>query len=271
MAHGAPATAHATRFRPLVLCPLAAEASALRRPLARAGLTNVRVLVTGLGSACADAARTALHGDTPPSLVVLVGTAGGLADTPAALIAEEIVDAEGQSLGFTYVPLTGAGGRGRRRVVGLTGPVSSVAAKARLATASGAVACDMESAEVLGVCQRAGVPLAVVRGISDGPHDALPREVLSFVDPQGRTRPGSVLAALLRRPSLLTALLPLARRTRHAMAEAAELVVQVLHAHQRGASAPHATGNAGPGAGLAADATVDLDPAPDGHTSGGRP
>jgi adenosylhomocysteine nucleosidase len=271
MAFGDRPIADAPHFRPLVLCPLAAEASALRRPLVRAGLGAARVLITGMGSACAEVARTALLGDSRPSLVVLVGTAGGLADTPPALIAEEIVDADGRLLGRTFVPLTNAEGPGRRRIAGLTGPVSSIAAKARLAAASGAVACDMESAEVLGVCRQAGVPLAVVRGISDGPHDALPREVLGFVDLQGRTRPGQVLATIIRRPELLAVLLPLARRTRHAMAEAAELVVQVLHAHQRGASAAPPAATTDTAAGPPADATVDLDPVADGTAERGRP
>jgi adenosylhomocysteine nucleosidase len=90
--------------------------------------------------------------------------------------------------------------------------VASVADKASLFHATGAVAVDMESAAVAAVAADHGLPFLALRVILDGANDALPASVLRAFDPAAAARPR--LWPLLWAPSDWGRLLRLALRYR---------------------------------------------------------
>lgn len=89
--------------------------------------------------------------------------------------------------------------------------LASAAAKAALHRASGALAVDMESGAAWRFAQARGLPFAALRAVADGPEDVLPEAASVGLNPDGSPAPWRVLAALLRHPQDLPALLRLAR------------------------------------------------------------
>lgn len=85
--------------------------------------------------------------------------------------------------------------------------------KAAMFGGTRALAADMESHVAARVAQRHGLPLAVVRVISDAASDDLPPAALVGMKPDGGMALGAVLASLARRPTQLAALI---RTGRHA-------------------------------------------------------
>jgi 4-hydroxy-3-methylbut-2-en-1-yl diphosphate reductase len=157
---------------PVICAPLRVEARALRRGLRGANdLAAVDVLRTGYGPArsAASAARLEPSGGG----IVVGGVAGGLADDLSVgdLVVATEVRGGGEPVSCLSAPLLA----GELRRAGLNvrlGPIATVdhlvgrGERARLA-ASGAIAVDMESAQLLRGA--AGRPSAVVRAISDTP------------------------------------------------------------------------------------------------------
>lgn len=92
-----------------------------------------------------------------------------------------------------------------------TAAASSVAEKAALRAASGALAIDMESGAVAAAAAEAALPFLVLRVIADPADRAIPWAALAGVAPDGNRRPLAVLARLTRRPSDLPAMISLAR------------------------------------------------------------
>ena len=153
----------------LVCAPLRLEARAVRRGLDG---TAAAVVATGYGPRRA-AARAATLGPLPFGALAVAGTGGGLADD---LVPGDLVVASEVSDGQTVTPIPSAQLlAGELRRAGLrvrTGRVVTVdhlfrpGQRDRLA-ASGAIAVDMESAELVKAAR--GRPVAVVRAISDTP------------------------------------------------------------------------------------------------------
>jgi adenosylhomocysteine nucleosidase len=83
---------------------------------------------------------------------------------------------------------------------------ADAAAKAALRGQTGAMAVDMESHLVA----RAGLPFAVVRAVSDPADRSLPRAAQAGFRADGEADVGAVIAALLRRPGELPALIGVA-------------------------------------------------------------
>ena len=96
--------------------------------------------------------------------------------------------------------------------------LDSIVAKALLYGNSGALAVDMESGVAARFALARGIPFAALRAVADGPQDAVPRAAVVGLKPDGSAAPGRVLAALLRRPTELPALLRLARASAQAHA-----------------------------------------------------
>ncbi len=86
-------------------------------------------------------------------------------------------------------------------------PVASVAEKAALLQATGAVAVDMESHVVARLAAAYGAPFVVVRGVSDGAGHALPHAAQVGLGPDGRPAVGAVLASLRANPWQIGALI----------------------------------------------------------------
>ena len=85
--------------------------------------------------------------------------------------------------------------------------VADAVAKRALHEAGGAVAVDLESGAAAAACAAAGKPFAVLRTIADPAARGVPEAALVGLDAHGRTTPLKVLAALLRRPWDLPALI----------------------------------------------------------------
>jgi nicotinate-nucleotide adenylyltransferase len=199
---------------PLVFCPLGFE----RRAFLRFG--KLPVVTTGPG---ADAVRRAFAARDSwpvrhPRFVVLLGLAGAL-DTRLAPgtdhAAAEVVG------GDASAPLrSGLVAGATARIAQTTAVVTTPTDKLRLAGATRAQLVDMESHAFASCAETAGLSWAIVRGVSDGADETLPAELAGFVDARGETSILRVLGAIVRRPSLVPALMRIGRASRVALRNA---------------------------------------------------
>ncbi len=218
--------------RPLVLCPLAVEAAAF----ARFGKTRVEQI--GGGAAAVERAFLRLRGENCPSFVLLFGLAGALDPSFATGAAFVIGSVHSDSL--PHAPTLHAPLLNSRclptpptaRIIECPAPVATVSEKAALAAATNGQLVDMESYTFATCASQLGIPWAIVRAVSDSAREALPCEVLSFIDGQGNTRVLRVLSALVRRPQLLPQLLALHHASKHALREGAFLADAICCAQE---------------------------------------
>ncbi len=94
---------------------------------------------------------------------------------------------------------------------GSDGIVATARAKSALRDRTGAIAADMESHRVAGEAALAGVPFAIVRAVSDGADEDLPRAAQAGFRPDGRTDVAAVIRELFVHPGELPALIRTAR------------------------------------------------------------
>lgn len=152
------------------------------------------------------------------------GLAGGLDPDLAAgalLLPDRLSGADGREYridGAWHARLTAAM-QGLRpavgRHLGIDTAVAGPAEKAALFAGHGALAVDMESH----ILARAAAdrPFAILRVVCDGAQETLPPAALVGVRPDGSTDLPRILAALLRRPGQLPALIHLGRAASTAM------------------------------------------------------
>lgn len=213
--------------RILALTAVELEAARLARDLALAPVAGspwahfrsgaLEVACVGLGASRLEerAARCAT-----PALVISAGACGALSPDlrEGQLVVPEAILLESGAR-YPTAPLTGYPRRGTLLTVGRV--VESPSAKARLWVETGAVAVDMESAVILEWAQRRGVPAAVVRGVSDTASRAVPADLASVVEPDGRVRTMRAIGVALARPRALGDALALRRGTSAALAAVA--------------------------------------------------
>ena len=133
-------------------------------------------------------------------------TAGAVLVPPAVLEGGRVFDCEDALLAWL-------GGATAGVLLAGDDIAATVAAKAKLFAATGAVAVDLESGAVAQAAAAAGLPYAVLRAVSDPADKDLPPAALVALDARGRVRPGRLAGSLLRGPGQLPALLALARDT----------------------------------------------------------
>lgn len=92
-------------------------------------------------------------------------------------------------------------------VWGAEAMITSADAKRSLHAETGAALVDMESAAAARVAAAHGLPLAVIRAVSDSADQTLPPAVLNGMKPDGGMNLGGVLASLARNPRQLPALI----------------------------------------------------------------
>ncbi|BDG02225.1 phosphorylase family protein [Anaeromyxobacter oryzae] len=184
----------------LVCAPTRTEANACRRGLAGAGARDVEVLRTGVGPARAAAAlRARLAAGPRPALVVSSGFAGALtAGVPL----------------HTLVTAASLHRLDARRAAPLPLPAGALrlapdALACRVAAADAVVtgappllaapaAVDMESVALAEVAAAAGVPIAVLRLVTDTPDAPFPRFVRALGEALAADGAGARLSAAAR-------------------------------------------------------------------------
>jgi hypothetical protein len=215
---------------PLVVCPTPFEQRFAERVMRR----SWNVVRCGLGAAAVTnwAEAQQQRRMAPHVPVILLGLAGALHDGARAGSAQcirRVVSDRG-----AWEPPLPASGHGWVVTVA-SAVVRSPAAKRDLGARTGADIVDLESAAFAEAAERAGWRWGIVRGISDDVHDELP-DVGRVLDERGEVRIGALVAAILSRPSLGTALHRLRRSAADAMEAAArelEALVERCRDHPR--------------------------------------
>jgi adenosylhomocysteine nucleosidase len=103
-------------------------------------------------------------------------------------------------------------------IAGVDRPLRSPAEKHALHAETGAKAADMESHVAARIAAEHGLPFAALRAIADPAERAVPQAALAGMGQDGRLNVWAVLAALLRAPGQLPAMLRLSGDMQRAMA-----------------------------------------------------
>ncbi len=194
---------------------------------------GVCVYVGGMGFKRAHKAAGALI-DAGCRALVSFGTAGGLHRELSAgslVIPERILEEGGEAheidpdwrsrLLEATVPGLGAQ---PQVLISVSRPVLACEQKTSLAEISGACAVDMESAAIARQACARGIPLLVVRAVSDDSRQSLPAGLMPALDVYGQTRTLSLLKALCLQPGIIRRLPALARGVSAAEGALAEVV-----------------------------------------------
>ncbi len=227
-----------TTRRVAVLAPMEPELKAIVRafglraaeepgPFSHTGAAGdwwVGSFVTGMGpSKGADAARRALEGASGRlDHMMVVGIAGGL--DPALPVGSLFVPARVRlhAAGPEYTPHTRPGRPGGGGVMTPDGLFHDEAVW-RPMPEQGFGAVDMEASGVAQVCEEAGVPWSVYRGISDRPDERIvDQDVFALSKPDGTADPVALAKYLARDPRRAKALAHLNRAMKAAATAAAE-------------------------------------------------
>jgi hypothetical protein len=207
-----------------IICPLRAEADAL------GSLPGATLTVSGPGPAAMrrhlDGLATALS--EPPRLLIVAGVAGGLS-TMACPGQASLVRRVRSLGGDAWTPSVIESDAWT--VVGSDRLIVDAAAKRDLGSRVEAEIVDMESHVVAAFAESRGWRWAILRGVSDGPDESLPRGLERLVDSEGRARVGAAVARIAREPTILPSLLRLGRRTRLAMRSVRSLLIPLVEEH----------------------------------------
>ncbi len=191
--------------------------------LAEAEIAAGDGIVTVAGGGAADLDRRieqaiAAH---RPSALLSFGVAGAL--RPSLAVGDVVAGAEVVGDGWSapcdaaWLAALAPACRARPAVVtALPAPASTVEMKRALAHL-GAATVDMETAAVALAAREAGLPLAILRVVSDTADQAIPPAALAGMREDGRTDALAVMGALARAPMQLPALIRTARAFGHAM------------------------------------------------------
>ena len=176
---------------------------ALRAAGGRLGGEEVRIEYLGVGPAAASENTRRLLAAGNPAMLICAGFAGGL---DARVRTGDLVVADNFSSPALRARAQALTGEMPHRFFGSLVtrdmPVETADDKAALARETGALAVDMETAAVAGVCRETGVPLLAVRAISDGAVTPLPVPFGHWFDlHRQRPRPLGLLKFLLLHPA----------------------------------------------------------------------
>ncbi len=196
--------------------------------------------MTGDGAPCAAASVSFLLRETPVSLLVGAGAAGGLVPSLRAgevVVSGRVLDESGEAPAPDATLLTRAASLGAKAatVVTVARPLTSSSERDALAVRIGASASapavvDMESAAWARAAARLGVPYVVFRAVSDAFEDDLPRFLPSCLSPEGSIDRAAVALRLVARPDALPALLRARGRVRDGAAAIALFLERFLPA-----------------------------------------
>lgn len=194
---------------------------------------NLLIRISGMGNIAAREAATALCKQEKIAGLISFGVAGALDDSlqpgdlilPEQVLADRSYPTEGtwrtrirhclpEHISVTYGTL-----------VTSDTVLATETTKRTLAAQSGGCAVDMESGAIAAVAAEEGVPLLVIRAISDPVQFSPPAALMDALQPDGSVKPVSLLALLLKRSLGLNELLRLAP----GMRAACNTLKQVIH------------------------------------------
>lgn len=224
-----------------ILCAMPMELRPLRRPLGLSrqgagwsgalGGRPVVAVVSGMGTALAEAATEALLDRAYVERVVVVGIAGAVdEETPIGTLLqpEDVVDGRTGAAHRPH-PLPGLD-RGAGSLWTSDELLTDPAVLADL-RGRGVVALDMETAAVAAVCERRGVPWSVSRAISDRATDgSVDPAVLAMSNQDGTPNPRAIARYVLANPTRLAGMARLGRQSSLAARVAATAAVAALSA-----------------------------------------
>lgn len=195
-----------------------------------AGALDVVAMLTNIGmTAGADAARRILELDV--DWVMVVGVAGGVDHqgiTIGDVIAPEVV--LDRATGSTYRP-TPVGDIAPRGIVSCGDNLVTDPDTLGQMEKDGVVAVEMESAAVAPVCEDAGVPWSVFRGISDFADAGLVDDALfAMTGPDGSADPDAMKRYLAENPDRARVLVQLGHDTTLAVDNAAAAAIRACAA-----------------------------------------
>jgi adenosylhomocysteine nucleosidase len=154
--------------------------------------------------------------------IILAGVAGGL--EPGLRVGDVVIDGTER--------FGGAETAGRRAKIACASQVVSTREQKReLFEQTGAAAVDMESDAVRKIALDVGIPLLIVRAISDSAEDEIPAALFKWIDEFGQPFAGKVAAGIVTNPALVPAMIRLGRNAKlatSAMAGAVHSIVQAL-------------------------------------------
>ncbi len=219
-------------MRPAFLVGLDFEAAILN---GAAGAPSPLIAMARQGDAAATRARLQDLVAKGADGIVSFGIAGAIdpALTPGTLVVPEAVIDQTDGASFATDADWRQAIAGRSEGIGgamltLAEAVTTPAAKARLFKQTAAVAVDMESAIAGRLAAERGLPFLVVRAIADDAEQSLPQAALAGVDAEGTVRPWATVAALMRRPGDVGALIRLGRATAKARRRLADIAPGIV-------------------------------------------
>ena len=203
------------------------------------GDAPVVAAVIGMGAARAGPAAQRAIAENRPGRVILVGFSGAL--SPALKVGDIVRpqwvrNAQGETLRLgssqASAPRVADPAECASALTLLTSDhlVCDPTEKRRLGNVFRAAIVDMESFAVAEAARQAGVPLTVVRAVSDDADTALPPRMADWVNADGSPSVLRATLALLRRPMLLPVLLKMRKHTQRAARQLAEEVAGELAA-----------------------------------------
>jgi adenosylhomocysteine nucleosidase len=216
---------------PMELRPLRRRLRLRKTGLGYAGRIDDRgviAVVTGMGTALADAATVRLLDAVDVEWVIVVGITGAIEnDTPiGTLVVPELVvnGADGSQHRPKPLRLGNAHGKMWTTDELLLDPAVHADLRAR-----GVVSLDMETAAVAAVCEKRGVPWSVVRAISDRASDgSMDAEIVGLSHPDGRANFWAVARYLVRHRGAMPRLVRLARGSKLATERAADAAIRAV-------------------------------------------
>ncbi len=223
---------HGASDRVAVVCALEFE----RRALERAGIGEHADLLC-IGAGAERVVAWCEREGAPRRRVILVGLCGALRESGVAgrgYLAATIIAPSGRQFRSDLavqpkVKEAVARAGLRLAVVASADHVLTTPSEKRaVAEKTSAELVDMESAVFAEAATVFGWRWAIVRGVSDGCDDVLPRDIEKWVDERGRVRCARILIALTLRPWTVFTVMRLRRSSRGAMNEAARGVECLL-------------------------------------------
>lgn len=181
------------------------------------------MITTGMGQGNARQAIKAILAEGHPSWVLTCGLAGGL--NPALDRGAVVYEADEAFLLTSALRRAGAK---PVRFYCATRVIATAQAKLDLGRVNNADVVDMESAVIRQECRSRQIPSATVRVISDPASEDLPLDFNRYVEADNRLNYAKILVAVLRRPSLIPALLQFQRQTQVAARLLADALARVL-------------------------------------------